>query len=127
MDLLRTLPEAAPIALRHLAAYAELLSDDLVRAQRDLMGRLMAALLIFVSLVFALAMGCLGVLAHTWDTPYRIASIAWLGGAFLLVAVLCGLLRSRLVRAQSAFLGSVRNEWRQDRVALERILAMNSD
>jgi uncharacterized membrane protein YqjE len=127
MDLLRALPEAAPIVIRHLAAYAELLSEDLARAHRDLAARLLATVLVAVSLVFTLAMVCLGVLARTWDTPYRISSIAWMGGVFLLVAILCGLVRSRIVREQMPFLGSVKDEWRQDRIALERILSVNSD
>jgi len=127
MDLLRVLPEAAPIVLRHLAAYAELLSEDLVRAQRELAARLIANLVIGVSLAFTLAMVCLGVLARTWDTPYRLVAIAWMGGIFLLIAVLGGLVRSRMLRAQGTFLGSIKDEWRQDRIALERILSVNSD
>jgi len=127
MDLLRALPEAAPIALRHLAAYAELLSEDLARAQRDLAARLVANVMIGVSLIFTLAMVCLGVLARTWDTPYRLVSIAWMGGIFLFVAIVCGLVRSRMLRAQAPFLGSIKDEWRQDRIALERILSVNSD
>jgi hypothetical protein len=127
MDLLRALPEAAPIVLRHLAAYAELLSEDLARAQRDLAARLMANLLIVVSLVFAVAMACLGVLARTWDTPYRLVAIGWMGGAFVFVAIVCGLVRSRIVHAQSPLLGSFKDEWRQDRIALERIFSVNSD
>ena len=127
MDLLRALPEAAPIALRHLAAYAELLSEDLARAQKELAARLMANVLLGVSLVFTLAMICLGIVARTCDTPYRVTSIAWMGGAFLIVAVLCGLVRSRLIRAEAPFLGSIKDEWRQDRIALERILSVNED
>jgi uncharacterized membrane protein YqjE len=127
MDLLRALPEAAPILLRHLAAYAELLSEDLARAQRELAARIMASVMIGVSLAFALAMACLAILARTWDTPYRVASIAWMGAAFLFVAIVCGLIRSRVVRAQATFLGSIKDEWRQDRIALERILSVNSD
>jgi len=127
MDLLRALPEAAPIVLRHLAAYAELLGEDLARAQRELAARFMASVMFGVSLTFALAMVCLGILARTWDTPYRVASIAWMGGVFLFVAVVCGLVRSRILRSQAPFLGSVKDEWRQDRIALERILSVNSD
>jgi uncharacterized membrane protein YqjE len=127
MDLLRVLPEAAPIVLRHLAAYAELLSEDLARAQRELEARVMASVMLGVSLAFTLALLCIGIVARTWDTPYRVTSIAWMGGTFLLVAVICGLFRSRLIRAQEPFLGSVKNEWRQDRIALERILSVNSD
>jgi uncharacterized membrane protein YqjE len=127
MDLLRALPEAAPIVLRHMAAYAELLSEDLARAQRELAARIMASVMLGVSLAFALAMVCLGILARTWDTPYRVASIAWMGGAFLLVALGCGLIRARILREQAPFLGSVKDEWRQDRIALERIMSVNSD
>jgi len=127
MDLLRALPAAAPVLARHVGGYAELLSEELARAQRELVARIAVNLMIGVSFGFALAMLCLGVLARTWDTPYRITAIAWLGGTFLLLAFLGSFVRSRIVRAQAPLFGSIKDEWRQDRIALERILSVNAD
>lgn len=121
MELLRALPQAAPILLRHLAAYAELLGQDLARAQRDFSARLIAAVLIGVSFAFALGMACLAILARTWDTPDRLASIAWLGAAFLLCTLIGAIVRARLVRAQAAFLAAVKFEWREDLRMLDRV------
>jgi uncharacterized membrane protein YqjE len=123
MDPLRVLPEAAPIVLRHLSAYAELVGEDLARAQRELAVRLTALLCIGASLVFALAMACLAVVAQTWSTPNRMAAILWMGAGFLALAVLAVLVRARIVRAQTPLLSTVKREWRRDRVALERILS----
>ena len=126
MDPLRILPEAAPIVLRHLSAYAELVGEDLARAQRELAARLTAMLCIGASLVFALAMACLAIVAQTWGTPYRVPAILWMGAGFLGLAVCAALVRSRIVRTQTPLLSTVKREWRRDRVALERILSSDA-
>ena len=123
MRLLWQLPKAAPALLRHLAAYIDLAGLDFARAQREIAAQFIASAIVAVCLLFALLMGCLAVVACTWDTPYRIAAIAWLGGGFVAVAVVAALYRSRVIRAKSPFLYSVRREWDQDRVILERILS----
>jgi hypothetical protein len=122
MELLSALPEAAPILLRHAAAYAELVGEDLARAQRDMAKRVVAGVVIGVSCVFVLGMICLAVIARTWDTPYRSDAIAWLGLAFLAAGVVAWLVRARLIRSEPPFLASVKAEWHQDRIVLERIL-----
>jgi hypothetical protein len=122
MELLSALPEAAPILLRHAAAYAELVGEDLARAQRDLARRIVAGVVIGVSAVFVLGMICLGVVARTWDTPYRSDAILWMGAAFLAVGAAAWLVRARLIRTEPAFLAAVKAEWHQDRIVLERIL-----
>ncbi len=127
MRLLWLLPKAAPVLLRHLVAYAELAGLDLAKTQRDISAQLLASALIVIGAVFALFMGCLLVIAYTWDTPYRVAAIAWMGGGFLLIAVLAALYRSNVSRAQAPFLSGVRREWQEDRVILERILASDED
>jgi uncharacterized membrane protein YqjE len=125
--LLWLLPKAAPVLLRHFVAYAELAGLDLAKTQRELAAQLVASALLFIGVFFALMMGCLWVVAYTWDTPYRMTAIAWLCGGFLLVAVIAALFRSSVSRAQSPFLASVRREWQEDRVILERILSSDED
>jgi uncharacterized membrane protein YqjE len=121
--LLWLLPKAAPALLRHIAAYVDLASLDLARTSREIAAELVVSAIALVCGLFAVLMGCLAVVAYTWDTPNRVSAIAWMGGGFLLVAIVAALLRAKAVRARSSFLGSVRREWQHDRVLLERILS----
>jgi uncharacterized membrane protein YqjE len=123
MRVLWSLPKAAPALLRHLGAYVELAALDLERAKRDAVAGIAASLVIVVCLLFALLMGCAAVIAVTWDTPHRVAAIAWMGGGFLALAVIAIIYRSTSAAGEAPFLDSVRREWKEDSVILERILA----
>ena len=127
MRLLWSLPKAGPALLRHLAAYAELAGEDLAQTQRELGARLVAGAVLGASIFFVILSGCLLVMALTWDTPYRVAAAAWMVGTFALVAILAGVYRSRVVQARAPFLGTVRREWQEDRLILERILSSDPD
>lgn len=127
MRLFWSLPKAAPALLRHLAAYVDLASLDLARTQREIAAELLASAVVGICALFAVLMGCLAVVAYTWDTPYRLSAIAWMGGGFVLAAVVAAVYRSRAAQARSQFLASVRREWQEDRVLLERILSSNQD
>ena len=127
MRLLWSLPKAAPALLRHVAAYVELLSLDLARAQKEITSELLALAVVAICGLFAVFMGCLVVVAYTWDTPYRVAAIAWMGGGFVVVAIAAAAYRANVARAKSQFLASVREEWQQDRILLERILSSDQD
>lgn len=98
MELLRSLPQTAPILLRHFAAYVDLAAEDLARAGRELERRAVAALVLGVGAFFAIAMGCLGVLALTWDTPRRLSAIVCMGCVFLALAAFGAVLRARARR-----------------------------
>jgi uncharacterized membrane protein YqjE len=121
--LLWSLPKAAPVLLRHFAAYAELAGRDLAQAQRDIAASLLAFVIVAVSLFFALLMGCVAVVAVTWDTPHRLTAILCTGGIFVVIAVIAMIYRSNMIRGHAPFLASVRQAWQEDRVALERILS----
>lgn len=127
MRLLWSLPKAAPALLRHLIAYVELAGLDLERAQLHFKARLVASLLLGVCLFFALLMGCVLIIALTWDTAHRVAAVAWTGGGFLLVGAIAALYRANVIGAHAPFLGTVRREWQEDRVILERILSSHKD
>jgi uncharacterized membrane protein YqjE len=127
MRLLWLLPKAAPALLRHLAGYVDLLGQELEETQRDFGTRLVVAAVVGVSVFFVVLSGCLVVVAMTWDTPYRVAAMAWMGGAFLLIAVIAAAYGLQVVNRQAPFLGTVRREWQADRVILERILASPED
>jgi uncharacterized membrane protein YqjE len=121
------LPKAAPVLLRHIAAYAELAGLDLARAQREVSAHVMALALVFIAVFFALLMGCLLLIAWTWDTPYRVSAIAWLGGGFLVVALAAVVYRSNLIRSHSPLFSSLRREWHEDAVLLEHLLSSEQD
>ncbi len=123
MRLLWSLPKAAPALLRHFAAYIDLASLDLARACREFAAEFVATAIMAVCGLFALLMGCLVVVACTWDTPYRVAAVAWMAGAFLVGGIAAAVYRARVVRAKSPALDSVRRQWHADRALLERILA----
>ena len=117
------MPKAAPALLRHLGAYVDLAALDLERAKRDAVAGVIVSVLIGVALLFAILMGCAAVIAVTWDTPHRLSAIAWMGGGFLALAVIGIIYRSQSAAAEAPFLDSVRREWKEDSVILERILA----
>jgi uncharacterized membrane protein YqjE len=116
-----SLPKAAPALLRHLAAYVELAALDFARAQREISTQLIIVVVMSVCVLFALLFACIGVIAYTWDTPYRVAAIAWMAGGFLALAVIAAAVGAR--QARSPFLADVQREWQEDRLLLERILA----
>ena len=127
MRLFWLLPKAAPALLRHLAAYVDLASLDLARTRREIAAEFLATAVAAVCGLFALLLGCLAVVACTWDTPHRVTAIVWMGGGFLGVAIAAAVYRANAVRAKSAFLGSLRRAWEEDRVLLERILSSDQD
>jgi uncharacterized membrane protein YqjE len=122
-----SLPKAAPALMRHIGAYIELAALDLARAQREITAQVVASAVAAICALFAVFMFCLGVVAYTWDTAYRVAAIAWMGGGFLLIAIAAVIYRSRLSRASSPLLSDVKREWQQDRVILERMLSSDED
>lgn len=126
MRLLWVLPKAAPALLRHIAAYVDLASLDLARAQREITAEAVALAIMALCGLFALFMGCLVVVACTWDTPHRVAAIAWMGGGFLGVAVIAAIFRSKLCASRSPLLSSVREQWQEDRALVERIVSDES-
>jgi uncharacterized membrane protein YqjE len=123
MRLLWSLPKAAPALLRHVLAYVELAVQDLDQAQRDFGARLLAGVIVGICVFFLLLTGCLLVVALTWDTPHRVSAIVWMGVGFLLVAVAAVAYRSQVLSTQPPFLATVRHEWHEDRVILDRILS----
>jgi uncharacterized membrane protein YqjE len=109
--------------MRHIGGYLDLIALDLARAQRELTAQVLASVVAAICALFAVFMGCLVVIACTWDTPYRVAAIAWMGGGFLVIAIIALVYRSSLARARTPLLSDAKREWQEDRVILERMLA----
>jgi uncharacterized membrane protein YqjE len=122
-----SLPRAAPALLRHIGAYVELAGLDLARTQREIMAQVVASAIVAICALFAVFLICLGVIAYTWNTPYRLAAIAWMAGGFIVVAIGAALYRARAARDHSPLLADVRREWQEDRVLLERILSADGE
>jgi len=127
MRLLWSLPRAAPALLRHILGYVELAVQDLDQLQRDFGARVLAAVIVGICVFFLLLTGCLLVVALTWDTPHRVAAIVWMGVAFLVIAVIAVGYRFQVLSAQPKFLGTVRREWKEDRVILDHILSPDEE
>ncbi|HEV7357902.1 MAG TPA: phage holin family protein [Steroidobacteraceae bacterium] len=122
-----SLPRAAPALMRHIGAYVELAGLDLARTQREIMAQVVASAVVAICALFAVFMICLGVIAYTWNTPYRLAAIAWMAGGFIVVAIGAALYRARAARERSPMLADVHREWQEDRVLLERILSADGE
>jgi uncharacterized membrane protein YqjE len=118
-----SLPKAAPALMRHIGAYIDLAGLDLARTQREITAQVVAVAIVAICVLFAVFLTCLGIIAYFWDTPYRLAAIAWMAGAFLIVAIAAAIYRARAARARSPLLSDVRREWQEDRVILEKILS----
>jgi uncharacterized membrane protein YqjE len=127
MRLLWSLPKAAPALLRHVLAYAELAGQDLEQMQRDFGARLVVGVIVGICVFFLVLTGCLLVVAMTWDTPHRVAAIVWMGVGFLVVAVIAAAYRFQVLSKQAPFLATVRREWAEDRVILDRILSPDEE
>jgi uncharacterized membrane protein YqjE len=113
--------------MRHIGAYIDLLGLDLARTQREITAQVVAVAIIAICVLFAVFLICLGIIAHFWDTPYRLAAIASMAGGFLVVAIGAAIYRSRAARARSPLLSDVRREWQEDRIILEKILSSDEN
>jgi uncharacterized membrane protein YqjE len=113
--------------MRHLGAYIELAGLDLARTHREITAQVVASAIVAICVLFAVFLTCLGVIAYFWDTPYRLAAIAWMAGGFLLIAIAAAVYRARASHARSPLLSDVRREWQEDRVILEKLLSSDED
>ena len=113
--------------MRHIGAYVELVALDLQRTQREIVAQLIATAVVAICLLFAVFLICMGVIAYTWNTPYRIAAIAWMAGVFLVIAIGALIFRTRIARDRSPMFAEVRREWQEDKVILERMLSSDDE
>jgi uncharacterized membrane protein YqjE len=118
-----SLPHAAPILLRHLGAYAELVEQDLAVAQRQFTARLLAMSVIVFAALFTVLLICVAIVAATWDTAARMTAIYWMIGVFaVLLSIGIGYL-ARINAQSQSLLASVQREWAVDRLILDEFLA----
>jgi uncharacterized membrane protein YqjE len=113
--------------MRHIGAYVELVGLDLQRTQREIMAQVVATAVVAICILFAVFLLCMGVIAFTWNTPYRVAAIAWMAGLFVVVAIGALIFRARIARDRSPMFSDVQREWQEDKVILERILSSDGE
>jgi uncharacterized membrane protein YqjE len=113
--------------MRHIGAYVELIGLDLQRTQREIISQMVATAIAAICALFALLLVCMGVIAYTWNTPYRVAAIAWMAGVFGIIAIAALMFLSRISRQRSTMFSDVKREWQEDKVILERILSSDEE
>ncbi|HTP38802.1 MAG TPA: hypothetical protein VMI92_04445 [Steroidobacteraceae bacterium] len=123
MNGIWSLPQAAPILMRHLGAYAELAGQDFEAVRQQIRVRLISMLLMALGAFFAVLMICVAVIAAAWDTPQRMSAIYWLIGVFVALCIASGGYFMSVRRGQPPPFATVRREWALDREILARILA----
>jgi uncharacterized membrane protein YqjE len=74
-----------PALLRHFVAYGELLGAETGDALRRVRRQLIGLSLALAALTISALMGCIWVIAATWDGPHRLQSIAALCIGFALL------------------------------------------
>jgi uncharacterized membrane protein YqjE len=120
--MIERLSAIASIAVRHAGAYTDLILSDLDAASAALGQRLLAAAVMVCALVFAILMGCVWLLAATWNTAAHYWVIAGLLGLFLAIAA-AAFWRLRLLTAGApGVLPQTAGEWAKDRQLLEELL-----
>jgi hypothetical protein len=90
LSVLEVLPRLAGALLRHAFAYAQLLSQEFDAAVRIARRRLLGAVLALIAALMALLMGCVWIIAATWDGPDRLLAVGALCIGFALIAFVCG-------------------------------------
>src|ERR1700747_659984 len=103
------------IAVRHAGAYTELLLSDIDATRVLLRRRVVAGSVLAAASVLAAGMGCVVIIALTWDTAARRWAIAALLLVFLAVAALSWWKLSTLRAAEPPLLAQTAREWEKDR------------
>ena len=120
--MIERLSAVASIAVRHAGAYTDLILSDLDAASAALGQRLLAAAVMACALVFAILMGCVWLLAATWDTAAHYWVIAGLLGLFLAIAAAAFWWLRLLIAGAPGVLPQTAGEWAKDRQLLEELL-----
>jgi uncharacterized membrane protein YqjE len=119
--MIERLSAVATIAVRHAGAYTDLILSDLEVASAALRQRLLAAAVMACALMFAILMGCLWLIAATWDTVARYWVIAGLLGLFLAIAAAAFWRLTLLAAGAPGVLPQTAGEWAKDRRLLEEL------
>ena len=121
------LAQVAPVLLRHLGAYAELLAQDLARSREGFTRRLSVMLIAGLGLTGAVVMLCVAIVAETWDTIHRMTAVYSLLTFFVALAGLAAAYAVRLQSRQTPLFAGLQREWRLDQVLVDRVISENDE
>jgi uncharacterized membrane protein YqjE len=127
VSLLHALPRIAPLLVRHVIGYADLAGEELDGIALRLRRRAIAAATCALAAFISVLLGCVLVIALAWETPYRYWVIAGLAVAFCGTALIAGATVRRERREGGRLFGRLREEWSQDRQALQQIMASRNE
>ena len=117
------LPQTGSLLLQHIAAYADLLTQELAHSRDAIRLRLNGLLLLAASLTGATTMLCVAIVVANWDTPRRMTAIYALLAGFLGLAAVAGSYVRKLRRHQPPPFARLRREWQLDRELLANLLS----
>ena len=127
--VVRCLPfwrDMVPAMLRHLQAYADIAGEDVREAASPIVRRLLVLLVAGAAAFVAFSMGCVWLLALTWDGPWRSWTAGGLALGFAAIAAALCLYRARpRGKRRIEFFSRTRFELSRDRELVER--AFNSN
>lgn len=111
----------APLLVRHALGYADLAGEELSGVGPRLRRRVAAAVICALASFLGALLSCGLMIALAWETAYRYWVIAGLALTFFAVSIAAGEVLRRERRNGHLF-GRLREEWRQDRETLQRIM-----
>jgi uncharacterized membrane protein YqjE len=112
-----------PLALRHLDAYTEIAEKDAQDALSALARRAVLAMIAFAAALVSVLTACIGIIAVTWDGPYRVLVPVGLAAVFAAVAAWTGTAARRYRAGNPTLLAGVRAEIVKDRALIARAMA----
>ena len=121
--MIRLSARLVPLLVGHLAAYLQLATDEFAESQQTVVRRLLAVALALVSGIVTTLLACLWLIALTWDTRWRVATIVLLLVAFGLATAICGVAAGRRWPAGRRPFERLRTEWECDQDLLRALLA----
>jgi hypothetical protein len=113
---------AAPLLARHVSAYGELLTDDLLTASQEFGRRLWVGVVLVMAILMTLLLASAWLIARAWDTPERLGTIGALTGLFFVVSLAAGYGMYVLQTRPMRLLRLTRQELDKDRRLVEELL-----
>ncbi len=126
MPSLSSLSRLVPIALRHLDAYTEIAEKDMQDALSALARRATLAMIAFGASLISVLMVCIGIIAVTWDGPYRALVPVALAAVFAAGAAWSRSAAHRRRAGKPTLFAGVRAEIAKDRELIEHSIALDS-
>lgn len=111
-----------PALLRHVVAYGDLFVEESSAAARSLRRQLLGVAVVLTAGGVAALMGCVWIIAATWEGPHRMQAIGALCIGFGLVALIgAWYANSGVLPGQPRPFERLHAEWRQDLTQLATV------